>query len=131
MAWTVVLFTTWGGLAAAAEPTVQVISATPSTATVVVTSGEITETATLALGETATVAKQRLTLAYIAEDKVVMAINGTSTTLTVGTSAIAVAAPFALGPAAAGAAVIAGGLAATGGDSTTSHSTSHSAATHH
>lgn len=112
----------------AAGPVVQIVSATKDSVTVTVTSGEVTQTATLNVGQTATVANQSVTLAYVAGDKAVLSINGVATTLSAGTTALAAGGLLTITPTALTATALAAGLAATSqGGSTSTHST----ATHH
>ncbi len=115
-------------VAFAVEPTVQVLSSGKNTATLLVKSGEITETVTVTAGQTVTVAKQTISVAFASPDKVVLSVNGTATTLSAGAGAIASGSLLTVTPMAAGAAVAAGTLAAT---SQGSSSPSHSATTHH
>lgn len=112
----------------AANPVIQIVSTTKDGVTVSVTSGELTQTATLKVGETATVANQSVTLAYVAGDKVVLSVNGVATTLTAGTTALAAGGMMDITLPALTATALAAGLAATGqGGSASTHST----ATHH
>jgi hypothetical protein len=113
--------------AQAAEPSVMVLSTTKDTATLLVKSGELTETVTLSAGQTATVANQSISVAFVGADKVVLAVNGAATTLSVGASAAVVGGLSVITPAIAGAAVVAGALAATSqnGSTTTHHATTH------
>ncbi len=113
----------------AAEPSVTVLSTAKDSATLLVKSGELTETITISAGQTASAANQTISVAFVSADKVVLAVNGSVTTLTVGSGALLVGGMTTLGTTIAGATVIAGALAATSqsGSSTTHNAT----ATHH
>lgn len=114
----------------AADPVVQLISTTANGATVAVTAGGVTQTVTLAVGETALVAEQTVSLAFVAADKAVLTVNGIASTVSFSAGAVAATAGGLLGLAPTAAAVAAAAaLAATAQTSETA--ITHSTATHH